>query len=591
MGFESVSGASGSCAIRALRLGQQANAVGKEARRVPDFSVDVQGIPTILKRVEVLNVLGNDVAAEFRKPHVDLTRRLLLAQRAFFGYQGYFRSRAVAWSRKCQRYVSLVQSVLIYGTEGFTWDAESIHRLHVFEGRSLYRMAAPRKPDSASWGVWKPAILDKLRADFMKQGCQSIVQRVLSRLWSLGRDVAGYFSTDWDPAYATCADSRKRRRLEPGCQVAGCRARQDARRLLMCSTSEWERRRSEASEALRGRVRYSQYTSLKRRRRGGVAAGEHSWCYMFEVMYGGVDSVWWKSCDFSYASFVSCARDFLAHCRHARAFEYFIVRGVGGGGQDRDEHKEGCEETLGAALSGPAAEKMARRLAIINERETTWDLCEGGTGLECCGDSLLVTNWTSGIWKVGGGAIGEGFRYQNRVDRVVTKLDGLSSLGVRPSSWGRDFTKHEYRESNGRADTLTHRAREGDCFCWLSLDRAFPTYDRQYFEIIGLRGKYDGGVDASGVGIGWWLQIGLIPISFHLPHSTSLRDEHVSKRARISYLYPQTSTSCPILWRDVGECAACLPASSTITDAELSALEGLLEAAELVIHSLGPLSG
>ena len=65
----------------------------------------------------------------------------------------------------------------------------------------------------------------------------------------------------------------------------------------------------------------------------------------------------------------------------------------------------------------------------------------------------------------------------------------------------------------------------------------------------------------------------------------------MSKRARISYLYPQTSTSCPILWRDVGECAACVPASSTITDAELSALEGLLEAAELVIHSLDPLSG
>ena len=266
-----VSGASGNSAIRASGV----ETVGKEARRVPDFTVDVQGIPTILKRVEVLTVLGNDVAADFRKPHVDLTRCLVLAQRAFSGYQGYFRSRAIAWSKKCQRYVSLVQSVLIYGTEGFTWDADSIHRLHVFEGRSLYRMAAPKKPDGASWHVWKPALLDKLRTDFMKQGCQSIVQRVLFRLWSLGRDVAGYFSTDWDPAYATCADSRKRRRLEPGLQVAACRAWQDARRLLMCSTTEWERRRSEASEALRGRVRYSQDTSLKRRRRGGVAAGEH----------------------------------------------------------------------------------------------------------------------------------------------------------------------------------------------------------------------------------------------------------------------------------------------------------------------------
>ena len=553
---------------------------------VPDFTVNIGGSPTKLKRVQALNVLGNDVAADYRLPHTDLSRRLLLAQRAFFANQDYFRTRAVAWGRKCKRYVSIVQSVLIYGTEGFTWDADSIHRLHVFEGRCLYRMAACRKPDSASWSVWKPAVLDKLRSDFMKLGIQPAVQRVLSRLWSLGRDVAGYFSTDWDPAYATCPADGKRRRLLPGCQVSSCRARQDARRLLMCSTTEWERRRSDASEALRGWGRYCQNTSLKRRRRGGVAAGERSWCHMFDVMYGGVDTDWWKSCDFSYASFVSCARDFLAHCRHARAFEYFIIRGVGGGGRDRDEHKEGCEHLLSQSLSGPAADKTAKRMAIINERTTVWDLCDAGVGLELCGDSLLVTNWTAGIWKVGGGAIGEGFRYQDRVDRVVTKLDVLSKMGVRPSSWGRDFTKHEYRESNGRADALTHKAREGGCFRYLYPERAFPICDRQYFELIGLRGKYDGGVDASGVGIGWWLQVGLIPISFHLPHSP--QHEHVSKRARLAYLYPQTSTSCPILWRDVGECADCLPASSTITDAELSALEGLLEAAETVVHILGP---
>ena len=200
-------------------------------------------------------------------------------------------------------------------------------------------------------------------------------------------------------------------------------------------------------------------------------------------------------------------------------FDYFIIRGEGGGGQGRDEYKDGCDHILGAELSGPAAEKMAMRLATICERETVWDLCDPGVGLELCGDSLLVCNWTSGVWKVGGGSNGEGFRYQDRVDRVVTKLDDLSKLGVRPSSWGRDFTKHEYREGNARADALTHRAREGDCFYWLSPERAFPDYNRQYFELIGLRGKYDGGVDASGVGIGWWLQVGLIPISFHLPHS------------------------------------------------------------------------
>jgi len=91
-------------------------------------------------------------------------------------------------------YVSLVQSVLLYGTEGFTWDADSVHRLRVFEGRCLYRMAASDKPEGASQGVWEPARLHRRRLYSNKQGCQPAVQRVLDRMWALGRDVAGYFS-------------------------------------------------------------------------------------------------------------------------------------------------------------------------------------------------------------------------------------------------------------------------------------------------------------------------------------------------------------------------------------------------------------
>ena len=57
---------------------------------VPDFSVDVEGRSTKFRRVEVLNVLGNDVATDFRKPHVDLTRRLPLRRGLSLGTRGTF---------------------------------------------------------------------------------------------------------------------------------------------------------------------------------------------------------------------------------------------------------------------------------------------------------------------------------------------------------------------------------------------------------------------------------------------------------------------------------------------------------------------
>ena len=42
----------------------------------------------------------------------------------------------------------------------------------------------------------------------------------------------------------------------------------------------------------------------------------------------------------------------------------------------------------------------------------------------------------------------------------------------------------------------------------------------------------------------------------------------------------------PLVWRDVAVVSRALPPGSTVTEAELSALEGLLEAAEAVLRSL-----
>eukprot|EP00959_Pyramimonas_sp_CCMP1952_P295177 6173484-Pyramimonas_sp.AAC.1 len=63
---------------------------------------------------------------------------------------------------------------------------------------------------------------------------------------------------------------------------------------------------------------------------------------------------------------------------------------------------------------------------------------------------------------------------------------------------GRDFFKHEFRENNQRADALTHHAREGHERC--TLRPVTPDYLRHY-ELVALRGRFDGGVDASGCSI------------------------------------------------------------------------------------------
>ena len=378
------------------------------------------------------------------------------------------------------------------------------------------------------------------------------------------------------------AVSSKRRRLlpRPGCQTYLSRAHKDSRRLLMCCCPRWEERRTWEAEAYRFFRNGSAAAAISRRRStGGFAAGERPWYFMFDTMYTDVESDWWMACDFSYASFLACARDFLAHCKHRSAFDYFVLRGV----HTQEEYEEGVEEAMARPVSEAQAEKLSKRLAALNERASVWDTCEPGIGLEMCGDSLLVCNWLAGVWKVGGGDRGEGLRYQVRVDRFISRLESLAQHGLRPSSLGRDFTRHVYREGNEWADRLTHLARDGHCFRELYPDTAFPSFDRDLFEIVGLRGNFDGGVDGSGVGIGWWLQIGLLPRYFYSPYP-----EHVSMRERLAVLYPQLSSSSPILWKTVGECAASLPAHSTITDAELSAVEGLLEAAEGVLLHFNP---
>eukprot|EP00959_Pyramimonas_sp_CCMP1952_P106497 2226543-Pyramimonas_sp.AAC.1 len=50
----------------------------------------------------------------------------------------------------------------------------------------------------------------------------------------------------------------------------------------------------------------------------------------------------------------------------------------------------GVGAMLSQPVSGPAAEKWAKRLALNFERQTTWGILHPGVGLDLVGDSMLV---------------------------------------------------------------------------------------------------------------------------------------------------------------------------------------------------------
>ena len=689
--------------------------------RPPSITTTIHDVPCVFPLVSRMNVLGNDVSTSYREPHVDVERRINAARRAFYAHIKYFCCKAVSWSSKCKRYASLVQSVLLYGAEGLSWDASSIHDIHVFEGTCLLRMFGGRKPQHVSWGYWKPLRLDRVRCAFRDHGYQSCVQRALARMWTLGQDVAAYFSSDWDVGYIDSveASSRKRRRLNDGghiecpgaassfeqdpqyifqnpnpmevdgfpdpscpagsaylqqrrpvgteisssppisaaspmpcisqpslgmsqgagaqalealggspcgsnparCRQSGAssagrpgnmfpvsdpvdfpggggkphtsvtpipdaealerswkrcrvershatgrisRAWMDARRLLMLCCKELEQEWSRYSAHLANRREYRNAGKVRRIRQGGEAAGEHPWWFALDSVFG---AQWWKACDFSYPSFLSFSSNFLKSCGHAKAYGYFIVRGQGPGGGSQEE-KPRMEETFSRAVSGEAAEKLAKRIASNFERQTVWDVCSPGVGLELVGDSMLVTQWANGCWRA------NSKQYETRVDRLLLTFERLySSRHTRPAAWGKNFCKHIYREGNERADLLTHDAREGRA--QFTFPPLCPTFMAQH-ELISLRGHYDGGVDATGTGIGYWLEAGFLP-SY---------PPHMRPNFSFSSFSSSQGSVDPIVWIDVAIVSRALPPGSTVTEAELSALEGLLEAAEAVLRRL-----
>eukprot|EP00959_Pyramimonas_sp_CCMP1952_P160364 3354256-Pyramimonas_sp.AAC.1 len=147
------------------------------SERCPPIVVQVESQRVEFKVVERMNVLGNDVRSTYREARCDLARRICSATRAFYANVRYCRARAVPWQGKCKEYISLVQSVLLYGCQGITRDGKSLRSLWVFEGWCLQRMMAVSEPSDQTWGISMPAHLRKARERFREAGFRGAVQR------------------------------------------------------------------------------------------------------------------------------------------------------------------------------------------------------------------------------------------------------------------------------------------------------------------------------------------------------------------------------------------------------------------------------
>ena len=270
------------------------------------------------------------------------------------------------------------------------------------------------------------------------------------------------------------------------------------------------------------------------------------WHTPFTLFYG---SEWWKTFHASWADFLC----FSQHFATGSSYMYFQTR-VKGVCQGLPEFITPTDDTP-RPLSQRELEKKSKRLAAIHDNETRWNFQDNTIPLEIIGDSQIITSWLNGTSRV------YNQKYQQRVHACVELCEHLcEQYSIVPSDWGRNLIRHEYREANGRADRLTHIARLGNTYTNESF-RLSP-YDIAVRYPACYRAMFDGGVSAEGVGCGFWIQVGLLP----------LRDEYVG-----------TADSQRLVWRDVCEACFCIDPTSTVTDAELSAVENCFHAVERVV--------
>ena len=165
------------------------------------------------------------------------------------------------------------------------------------------------------------------------------------------------------------------------------------------------------------------------------------------------------------------------------------------------------EEEEGAP-SRAANAKRAKRLAHVFATMTDWREYEQGLArgfpVEIQGDNMATISWLNGEWKIHNRV------YSRQIAEIQNEFHELhEEFNVVGAAVGGNIGKHVYREGNQRADELTHIARVRD----IEYD---ITHDLQEYDLLALRGAFDGGVDKDKAGAGWWLE-GLVKASASHP--------------------------------------------------------------------------
>ena len=347
------------------------------------------------------------------------------------------------------------------------------------------------------------------------------------------------------------------------------RAFVDSRTALLCTHKTWEAHRTALTESFRRHGDRRRASEGKRLRAGGDSVGQRTWQYPYIQIHG---DEWWESFQPGYAAFLQTWEALLGTYKRPKIYEYFCTdwKHVPGGVVGR-EFKSGT----GMNEDGNEGDntQLARRLAIINERQAVFDIMSNGVGIEIKGDSLLVQSWLTGRWRCHNRA------YRERVHSCINDMYALSlSHRARAANVGRDIFVHEYREANTRADELTHLARDGQTFHHNYRHRF--AFERDYLKVVACRGGYDGGVCSKGSACGYWMQIGYLNMSSRV-------SQHEMYPTRYSP-YPTTSSlhyhaDTTLIWRDAVSAAWMIP-GATITECELAAAEALTRAIRIELE-------
>ena len=483
----------------------------------------------VFPRVMEMQILGTLVSDNYRRDfHADVKHRINIARANFFSEAGFYKSRAIGTKRKLQRYVEKVQSVLVYGLEGCVIDDKTVHDISATEGRFLRMMIhvpplkdRPETKDEYERRRWKDA-----RDRFCSLGFPSAVQITMYNQWLLAKDLVRYSQL-----------TSYQRSL---CQTAWV----DCRQAMFSLTSTWESER-DLNIATQKYLRKSRHVTGKRVCRGTRARGARGWHRSLELFFG---DEWWLFYDGSYRQFLQYAESTCGQ----RIFNCFYLKWKADPmyvrGQEEEKMEAGDRE-----LTEKQKEKLAKRMAFINENEVLWDEESPGIGLDIQGDSKLIVSWVNGRWRC------TNRKYQKRVDQIVSTLCRLGDcMNIRPSSLGSNLVRHQYREANCRADSLTHLAREGRHHQKYVADyEPLYQYERDVYQSFCIRSAFDGGVSCKGCGCGYWIDVGF--------------------RLRPEFCVDVSPHLRPVIFKTVRECCWLIPDDSTVTETELYACEALVE--------------